>query len=99
LVRKVTGGKSIEVEINGVIREIDCVTDDLVIQVKRSLSAIDNPKGFLGKSTRNQIKATVEYAKQVGKTAEYWFKYGVSKEVKEYLEKKGIKVVIGLGGI
>lgn len=98
LVRNATGGKSIDVEINGVVREIDSVTDTQVIQVKRSMTAINKPKNFLSKSTRNQIKATVDYANQVGKTPEYWFKYGVSKEVQNYLESKGIKVITGLGG-
>ncbi len=99
LVRNVTGGKSMDVENNGIIREINSVTDTEVIQAKRSITAINKPKNFLSKSTRNQIKATVEYANQVGKTPEYWFKYGVSKEVQDYLESKGIRVIIGLGGV
>jgi len=78
--------------------KIDIVTDTQVIQVKRSMTAINKPKNFLSKSTRNQIKATVDYANQVGKTPEYWFKYGVSKEVQNYLKSKGVKVITGLGG-
>ncbi|MGU9778707.1 restriction endonuclease fold toxin [Salmonella enterica] len=57
----------------------------------------DNPKNFLSKSTRTQIKKTIELAKEQGKEAQFWFKYGVSDKVRDYIETKGGKVIIGLG--
>lgn len=94
LVRGRTGGMS--QIING--REIDVVTDTALIQVKRTYSAIEKPNNFLNKATRNQIKATIEIAVEQGKRAEFWFKYGVSSEVRKYIEDKGGIVKVGLGG-
>ncbi len=55
LVRHRTGGTG--QVVNG--REFDVVTSDALIPVKRTWSALDNPRNFLGKSTRNQIKSTI----------------------------------------
>ena len=93
LVRRRTGGAS--QVING--REIDAVTGDALIQVKRSWSAIGRPRNFLGKSTRNQIKATISLAQEQGKRAEFWFKYGVHPEVRSYIESHGGIVRLGVG--
>ncbi|WP_410974586.1 restriction endonuclease fold toxin [Escherichia coli] len=57
----------------------------------------DNPKNFLSKSTRTQIKKTIELAEEQGKEAQFWFKYGVSPKVREYIESKGGKVILGMG--
>ena len=84
LVRAKTGGTS--QVING--REIDSVTDTSLIQVKRVYTAVDKPENFLNKATRNQIKATIEMANQQGKTAEFWFKYGVSDKVRITLNRR-----------
>ncbi|MEU3002618.1 restriction endonuclease fold toxin, partial [Streptomyces sp. NPDC006995] len=88
-----TGGTS--QIING--REIDVVTSDALIQVKRTWSAVNKPKNFLGKSTRNQIKATLSSAEEMGVRAEFWFKYGVHRDVRSYIEGKGGIVRIGFG--
>lgn len=93
LVRRKLGG--ISQEIAG--REYDVVTDKIIAQVKRTYSSIDNPKNFLSKSTRTQIKKTIELAEEQGKEAQFWFKYGVSPKVREYIESKGGKVILGLG--
>ncbi|EKJ3314077.1 type IV secretion protein Rhs, partial [Escherichia coli] len=85
LVRRKLGG--ISQEIAG--REYDVVTDKIIAQVKRTYSSIDNPKNFLSKSTRTQIKKTIELAEEQGKEAQFWFKYGVSPKVREYIESKG----------
>ncbi len=94
LVRQRTGGA--RQIVNG--REIDSVTSDALIQVKRSYTAIDNPHNFLNKSTRKQIKATVEAAESQLKRAEFWFKYGVHPSVSRYITEHGGIVRIGLGG-
>lgn len=78
-------------------REYDIVTDTKLIQAKRSYSAINKPDNFLKGSTRKQIKETARVAKELGLEPEYWFKYGVHPKVKDYIESKGIKVIIGLG--
>ncbi|EGM8272926.1 hypothetical protein IIN53_004814, partial [Escherichia coli] len=93
LVRRKLGG--ISQEIAG--REYDVVTDKIIAQVKRTYSSIDNPKNFLSKSTRTQIKKTIELAEEQGKEAQFWFKYGVSPKVREYIESKGGKVILGMG--
>ena len=93
LVRRKLGG--ISQEIAG--REYDVVTDKIIAQVKRTYSSIDNPKNFLSKSTRTQIKKTIELAEEQGKEAQFWFKYGVSPKVREYIENKGGKVILGMG--
>ncbi len=93
LVRRKLGG--ISQEIAG--REYDVVTDKIIAQVKRTYSSIDNPKNFLSKSTRTQIKKTIELAEEQGKEAQFWFKYGVSPKVREYIESKGGKVIFGMG--
>ncbi|EFA7402665.1 type IV secretion protein Rhs, partial [Escherichia coli] len=90
LVRRKLGG--ISQEIAG--REYDVVTDKIIAQVKRTYSSIDNPKNFLSKSTRTQIKKTIELAEEQGKEAQFWFKYGVSPKVREYIESKGGKVIL-----
>ncbi|MFO6485170.1 restriction endonuclease fold toxin [Escherichia coli] len=77
--------------------EYDVVTDRIIAQVKRTYSSIDNPKNFLSKSTRTQIKKTIELAEEQGKEAQFWFKYGVSPKVREYIESKGGKVILGMG--
>ncbi|ENQ7963126.1 type IV secretion protein Rhs, partial [Escherichia coli] len=93
LVRRKLGG--ISQEIAG--REYDVVTDKIIAQVKRTYSSIDNPKNFLSKSTRTQIKKTIELAEEQGKEAQFWFKYGVSPKVREYIESKGGEVILGMG--
>ncbi|MCF2990430.1 polymorphic toxin MafB class 1 [Neisseria gonorrhoeae] len=93
LIRRKTDGTS--KLVNG--REIDAVTNDALIQAKRTISAIDKPKNFLNQKNRKQIKATIEAANQQGKRAEFWFKYGVHSQVKSYIESKGGIVKTGLG--
>ncbi len=93
MVRARTGGTS--QMING--REIDSVTEDALIQVKRSLAAVERPKNFLSKSTRTQIKETISSAEETGRTAEFWFKYGAHRTVRDYIEGKGGIVRLGLG--
>lgn len=94
LVRSRTGGVSEDVAG----REVDAVSDDALIQAKRSYSAVDKPRNFLSKAGRAQIKRTIEEANQAGKRAEFWFKYGVSPDVRAYIEGKGGIVRTGLGG-
>ena len=65
--------------------------------MKRTYSAVEKPENLLNRSTRNQIKATIEMANQQGKTAESWFKYGVHPKVQSYIEAKGGIVRTGLG--
>ena len=91
LIRRKTGGES--KIIQG--REYDVVTQKKLIQAKRSNSAINNPDNFLKGKTRKQIKETARVANELGLQAEYWFKYGVHPKVREYIESKGIKVIIG----
>ncbi|WP_171908294.1 restriction endonuclease fold toxin [Streptomyces niveus] len=93
MVRARTGGVS--QVING--REVDAVTGDALIQVKRTWTAVNRPKNFLSKSTRNQIKATLSSADEMGVRAEFWFKYGVHDDVRSYIEGKGGIVRIGFG--
>ncbi|OKJ08990.1 hypothetical protein AMK20_22770 [Streptomyces sp. TSRI0261] len=93
MVRARTGGRS--QTING--REVDAVTSDALIQAKRSWAAIEKPKNFLSKSGRAQIKATLSSAEELGKRAEWWFKYGVHRDVRSYIEGKGGIVRIGFG--
>ncbi|MFJ3692136.1 restriction endonuclease fold toxin [[Kitasatospora] papulosa] len=93
MVRARTGGVS--KEING--REIDVVTSDALIQVKRTWTAVNRPKNFLSKSTRNQIKATLSSAEEMGVRAEFWFKYGVHNDVRSYIENKGGIIRTGMG--
>lgn len=92
LVRYETGGVQ---KIIGE-REFDAVTDKAIIQAKRSIAAVENPKNFLSKKVRNQIKKTIELAKEQKKEAQFWFKYGVHPEVRKYIEQKGGKVITGL---
>jgi hypothetical protein len=92
LVRAETGG--VRTIIDG--REYDAVTDEAIIQAKRSITAVEKPKNFLSKSVRTQIKETIALAKKQKKEAQFWFKYGVNKEVKTYIEGKGGKVITGL---
>ncbi|WP_323181871.1 restriction endonuclease fold toxin [Streptomyces sp. NBC_01408] len=92
-VRARTGGTS--QMING--REVDAVTSDALIQVKRTWTAVNRPKNFLSKSTRNQIKATLSSADEMGVRAEFWFKYGVHRDVRSYIEGKGGIVRTGFG--
>ncbi|NBF01543.1 hypothetical protein GV819_04490 [Pseudomonas sp. Fl5BN2] len=46
--------------ING--RGIDVVTEAVLIQVKRTCSAIEELNNFLSKAARGQIKVTIEVA-------------------------------------
>ncbi|MBP1046275.1 hypothetical protein I6N96_08255 [Enterococcus sp. BWM-S5] len=93
LIRRQTGGSS--QILQG--REIDVVTDDMLIQAKRSYTALEKPKNFLSKSTRKQIKETARIASETGRQGEYWFKYGCHPDVRKYIESKGLKVIEGLG--
>ncbi|WP_155884844.1 restriction endonuclease fold toxin [Actinomadura flavalba] len=93
MVRARTGGTS--QIING--REVDAVTDDALIQVKRTWTAVNRPKNFLSKSTRRQIAATISSAEEMGVRAEFWFKYGVHSDVRSYIERKGGIVHTGFG--
>jgi RHS repeat-associated protein len=91
-VRRVTGG--ISQDING--REIDSVTPTGLHEVKRSMNAINEPRKYI-KQKGEQIKATILSAKELNKTANFWFKYGVHGDVRKYIEAKGGIVHIGLG--
>jgi len=92
LVRRKTGGSS--GYVNG--REIDSVTDEALIEAKRSLSAVHNPDKFI-KSYRQQIRATIRSANETGRRAEFWFKYGVHSKLRKYIEERGGIVITGLG--
>jgi RHS repeat-associated protein len=91
-VRRISGGTSQIIEG----REIDSVTSTELIQAKDSPTAVDKPKNFLSKSTRNQIKETVRLADDHGKKPVYWFKEEPHPEVRSYIEDKGAEVRIGL---
>ena len=93
LIREKTGGTS--AIIQG--REYDVITETKLIQAKRSNAALNNPDNFLKGSTRKQIKETARVANELGLQPEYWFKYGVHPKVEDYIESKGIKVIIGFG--
>ncbi|MFF1919145.1 restriction endonuclease fold toxin [Streptomyces sp. NPDC058221] len=93
MVRARVGGTSMVIQG----REIDVVNHNALIQVKRSLAAVNRPRNFLSQSTRKQIKATARISDEMGLEAEYWFKYGVHPDVRKYIEGKGVKVILGLG--
>lgn len=84
LVRQKTGAKSGFIGIY----EIDGITENALIQCKRSLSARNNPKQFI-KNSRVQIKRTILFAKQQNKSAEFWFEGGAALEVQRYIENHG----------
>ncbi len=92
IVRRKTGGKSKIVDGH----EVDSVTDQVLIEAKRSYGAIDSPSNWLRKH-RDQIKRIIKSAEKRGNRAEFWFKYGVDPKIKKYIEKKGGTVKIGLG--
>lgn len=83
-VRKITGGESGFIGVY----EIDVITKGRLIQCKRSLAARDNPKQFI-KNNRQQIKRTIQFAKEQRKRAEFWFKGGAAEEVQRYIENYG----------
>jgi len=89
-VREKTGGQS-EI-LDG--KEIDSVTENALIQAKDSQSAINKPKNFLNKKTRNQIKTTIKMAQQQHKNAEFWFKQAPHQEVQEYIKQHAGKIII-----
>lgn len=93
LVRGKTAGQSGAVEG----REIDVILDEALIQTKRSYAALDKPRNFLNANIRRQIKVTIQMARDRGKRAEFWFKYGVHPVVKQYIEGRGGTVILGLG--
>ncbi|AFZ23909.1 hypothetical protein Cylst_1631 [Cylindrospermum stagnale PCC 7417] len=89
-VQKKTGGKSAIIEG----REIDSVTDEALIQAKNINTS--NPKNFLNKKTRTQIKETIRLADERGKRAEFWFKEEPHPLIREYIENKRGIVKVGL---
>ncbi|WP_437798152.1 restriction endonuclease fold toxin [Sorangium sp. So ce693] len=91
-VRRASGGTSQIIEG----REIDSVTPTELIQAKDSPAAVDKPKNFLSKSTRNQIKETARLADERNKKPVYWFKEEPHPEVRSYIEGKGAEVRVGL---
>jgi hypothetical protein len=94
ILRKVGGKKN--VMMNG--REIDVVTDTALIQAKRSTQALDKPANWLrSKSKKLQVTETIRMAKEQGKKAEFWFKYGVHPKVRKFVEDAGGIVIEGLG--
>lgn len=93
LVRGKTAGHS--GEIQG--REVDVVLEAALIQTKRSYAALDKPHNFLNANIRRQMRATISMARDSGRRAEFWFKYGVHPMVRTYIEERGGTVIIGLG--
>ncbi len=89
-VRQHTNGKS--AVILGI--EVDSVTDDAPIQAKDI--NLSRPQNFLNKSTRRQIKNTIEVARKQGKRAEFWFRNEPLPEIRQYVEEKGGIVRAGL---
>lgn len=89
-VRKKTGGQSEIIDD----KEIDSVTDNALIQVKDSNSAIYKPKNFLNKKTINQIKNTIKMACEQNKHAEFWLLTELHPDVWQYIEEKGGKVIV-----
>jgi hypothetical protein len=92
-VRQATGGKSGRIGTEA--REIDCITDKALIQAKDITT--ENPRNFLNKSTRRQIKRTIKLAQEQGKRAEFWFKVEPHQDIRKYIEDKGGIVKVGLG--
>ncbi|MER6200998.1 restriction endonuclease fold toxin [Streptomyces sp. NPDC001586] len=76
---------------------MDVVTGHALIQVNRTMSTVNKSRNFLSKSTRNQIKATIASAGELGIGAEFWFKHGVHRDVRSYVENKGGIVHLGFG--
>ncbi len=97
LVRRHTGGASGYVGPPGAQFEVDSITPDALIQAKRVWTAIDKPKNFLNKATRTQIKSTIREATNSGRRAEFWFKYGLDRDVRSYIESHGGLVRTGMG--
>lgn len=75
--------------------EIDAVTDEALIQCKRSKSATENPKQFI-KNNRYQIKRTIFFAKQRNLRAEFWFERTPADQVINYIQTKGGIIKVGL---
>jgi hypothetical protein len=89
-VRQRTNGKS--AIILGI--EVDSVTDYALIQAKDI--NLSRPENFLNKSTRRQIKTTIEVARRQDKRAEFWFRNEPLPEIRQYIEEKGGIVKAGL---
>lgn len=107
LIRNRTGGlsKYVPHPDTGNLREVDCVTENALIQAKRSYAAIDNPAQYLSMAHNlEQIEFTVRAAKSLNKRAEFWFKYGVHASVRQHIldvakkfNYESVVVKIGLG--
>ncbi|MER6315635.1 restriction endonuclease fold toxin [Streptomyces sp. NPDC001581] len=44
------------------------------------------------------MKAVIASADELGMRAEFWFEYGVHRDVRSYIENKGGIVRLGFGG-
>ena len=84
LVRQKTGGTSKFIGIY----EIDVVTNEALIQCKRSVIANTNPRQFI-KDARKQINRTIEFAKERNLRAEFWFASSAAPSVIKYIEDRG----------
>jgi len=57
-------------------REFDAISDDFIAQTTASQSAVTKPGNFLTPHRKAQIRATLQAAKQEGKTAYFEFAAG-----------------------
>ncbi len=97
MIRRKTGGREVIYGEKGKERELDSVTSEVIIEAKRSLSALKKPENFINKKMKKQFKATLQYAEEHDLKVEYWFKYGVHDVVESYLKDKGVTVRTGMG--
>jgi RHS repeat-associated protein len=97
-VRSASGGKSEQfaVEVDGITKEvqIDSVTDSEIIEAKDiTVSRVDN---FLNQSKKRQIKRTIKLAIEQKKLAVFWFKNEPLPGIREWIERYGGTVRVGL---
>jgi RHS repeat-associated protein len=94
---KSIGGKA-SVRIEGLTgspagREFDAVSDKFVAQTFSSRNAALKPNNFLSLSRRAQIRATLDAAKQTGKTAYFEFTGGTpDKTVTDFIQRNAERI-------
>jgi len=91
LADKIDGESTVKFDSDPKGREFDAVSDEYIAQAKPAIQQ-------LSQSTRNQMKATFEAAKETKRSVYYHFNgepaQSVIDKLKEYSTRYGVKVVI-----
>lgn len=95
LAERIGGQPSVRIRGHG-DREFDAVSDRYIAQTTSSTTVTSNPRNFLSRARREQIRHTLEVARQTGREALFEFTGGSpARDVLDFIVRNAERVGVG----